>query len=333
VIPIAEEERDRQNAIDSRHGSVWMHFMTIRHLCFALATLVAAALYWTPLKALVTFSFHSEIYPYTGVIPVLSACLIYLEKERIFSRVRNDLGIGLVLVFLALVMGWYNKRSSVALSPNDSLPLATFSFVVLWIGIFVLCYGTKTLRAAGFQISLLLLMVPLPQALLERSILVLQGCSTQAAGILCRLGGVPVFRDGFRLSLPGIDVEVAEECSGIRSGLALLMTSLLMGYIFLRSPWRRLWLVLAVFPVTIFKNGLRIVIISWLMANPSMASFGARVHRHLGIPFSFLGLSLLGLLVTSLRKFEENSTGSRWIMSRGVRIREKASAPTLDLTC
>src|SRR5271157_699259 len=307
--------------------------MTKRNLCFALATLIAAALYWTPLTALVTSSFHRGIYPYTGVIPVLSACLIYLEKERIFSRARYGLGIGLVLIFLALVIGWYNKGHSGALSPNDSLSLVTLSFVVLWIGVFVLCYGTKTLQAAGFQLSLLLLMVPLPQVLVDKSIFVLQGCSTQAAWILCRLGGVPVFRDGFRLSLPGIDVEVAEQCSGIRSGLALFITSLLMGHIFLRSPWRRLWLVLAVFPVTVFKNGLRVVLIAWLMAHPSMASFGDRVHRHLGIPFSFLGLLLLGLLVISLHRFEETSTGRRWIIAGGGRVREKASGPALDLTC
>jgi exosortase len=307
--------------------------MTRRNLCFALATVAAAALYWTPLNALMTFSFHSGIYPYTGVIPLLSACLIYMEKERIFSHVRYDWGIGSTLLFLALAMRWCDRVYSGVLSPNDSLSLVTLSFVLVWIGVFVMCYGTRTLQAAAFQSSLLLLVVPLPQVILERSILILQGCSTQAAGILYGLAGVPVFRDGFRLSLPGIDVEVAEECSGIRSGLALFITSLLMGYIFLRSPWRRLWLVLAAFPITVFKNGLRIVLISWLMVDPSTASFGARVHRHLGIPFSFLGLSLLGLLVISLRKFEETSTGSRWIISGGGRVREKASGPALDLTC
>jgi exosortase len=307
--------------------------MTKRNLCFAFATLVAAGLYWTPLKALVTFSFHSDIYPYTGVIPLLSACLIYLEKERIFSRVRYDLGIGLVLLFLALVLRWCDKKYSGALSPNDALSLVTFSFIVLWVGVFVLCYGTKTLRAAAFQLSLLLLIVPLPQVVLERSIFFLRTCSTQAAGFLFRLGGVPVFQNEFRFSLPGLDVEVAEQCSGIRSGLSLFITSLLMGHLFLRSPWRRLWLVLAVFPVTIFKNGLRIVTIYWLTVHPSMGSLVVWVHRYGGIPFSILGLSLLTFLVISLRRFEETSTGSWWIISGGAQVREKVADQTLDLTC
>jgi len=307
--------------------------MTKRNLYFVSATLIATGLYWTPLKTQVTVSFHSDMYPYTGVIPLLSACLIYLEKERIFSHVRYDMGMGLVLLFLAFVIRCGNKRYTGALSPSDSLSLATLSFVVLWIGAFVSCYGSKTFQAGAIPLSLLLLMVPLPQVFLEKSILFLQGCSAQAAGILLRLGGVPVFQSGFRFSLPGLDVEVAHQCSGIRSGLSLFITSLLMGRIFLRCPWRRLWLVLAAFPVTIFKNGLRIVTIYWLTVHPSMGSLVVWVHRYGGIPFSILGLSLLTLLVISLRRFEETSTGSSWIISAGARVRKKAAHPALDLTC
>jgi exosortase len=142
---------------------------------------------------------------------------------------------------------------------------------------------------------------------MKRLILILQSCSTQVAGLLFRLAGIPVFQDGFRFSLPGIDVEVAEQCSGIRSGVALFITSILMSYLVLRSPWRRLWLILAVFPVTIFKNGLRIVTVYWFTVHPSPASLGFWVHRYGGIPFSLLGLSLLALLAASLRKSEEIS--------------------------
>ncbi|MGA2983139.1 MAG: exosortase/archaeosortase family protein [Terriglobia bacterium] len=291
--------------------------MTKRNLCFVFATLIAVVLYWTPLKTLATFSFGSDIYSYATVIPLFSAFLIYLEKERIFSRVRYDLGIGLIILFLALIIRSYYQWHSAARSSNDSLSLVILSFVVLWIGVFVLCYGTETLRAAAFPLSLLLLMVPLPQAFLERSIFVLRGCSAQAAAFLLRLGGVPVFQNGFRLSLPGTDVEVAEQCSGIRSCLALFITSLLMGYLFLRSPWRRLWLVLAIFPVTILKNGLRIVTIYGLTIHPGLGALTLWMHRYGGIPFSFLGLSLLAFFVASLHRFEETSTGSRWIITGG----------------
>jgi len=307
--------------------------MTRRNLYFAFATLVAMGLYWTPLKTLATSSLHSDVYPYTGLMPVLSACLIYLEKKRIFSRARYDLGIGLVLLLLALIIRWSTLKYGGALNPTDALSLLTLSFVVLWIGVFVLCYGAKALHAAAFQLSLLVLMVPLPPVFLEKSILVLRAGSAQVAGILFRLGGVPVFQNGFRLSLPITDLEVAEQCSGIRSGLSLFITSLLAGHLFLRTPLRKLCLVLATFPITIFKNGLRIVTIYWLTIHPSMGSLVVWVHRYGGIPFSFLGLSLVALLVIILRKFEETSLGSWRIMAGSAQVRTKTSPPTLDLTC
>ena len=307
--------------------------MTKRNLFFVVATLVTMGLYWTPLKAVVTLSFHSDVYPYFGAIPLVSACLIYLEKERLFSGVRYDWGIGLVLIFFALVIRWCNMKYLGALGPNDALSLVTLSFVVIWIGVFAMCYGATTLKAAAGQLSLLLLMVPLPQALLETLILVLQGCSTHMAGLLFRLGGVPVFQNGFRFSLPGLDLEVAQQCSGIRSGLSLFVTSLLMGRIFLCSPWRRLCLVLAAFPVTILKNGLRIVTIYWLSIHPNLGSLLVWVHRYGGIPFSFVGLALLTLVVFSLRRFEEISTRDSWIIGGGTRVQGKAACRALDVTC
>ena len=307
--------------------------MTKRNMLFLLATFTAAALYWTTLKTLATVSYGSGIYPYITVIPLLSAGLIYLDKERIFSSVRYETGIGFGIFMLALMIRSCSQWNSAKISPSGALSLDVLSFVVMWIGMFALCYGTKTLRAAAFQSSLLLLMVPLPQAFLERTIFILRGCSAQTAAFILRLGGVPVFQNGFRLLLPGCDVEVAEQCSGIRSGLTLFITSLLMGHLFLRTPWRRLWLVLAIFPVTIFKNGLRIVTIYGLTIHPSMESLTIWVHRYGGIPFSFLGLTLLALLVTSLRRFEETSTENRWIIGGGGRAREKAPDPTPNLIC
>jgi len=238
------------------------------------------------------------------MIPLLSGGLIYLEKGRIFSRVRNGFGIGLTLLLAALAIHCFGNRYSSVLSPNDLLALVALSMVAVWVGLFALCYGKETCRAAAFQLSLILLIVPLPEAFLERVIPFMQGCSALAVALLFRLSGFPVFQDGFRFSLPGADVEVAKQCSGIRSALALFITSLLMGYIFLRSPWRRLWLVLAVFPVTILKNALRIVTIYWLTVHASLGPVTVWVHRYGGIPFSYLGLSLLALFVITLRRFE-----------------------------
>jgi exosortase len=251
---------------------------------------------------LASFSFHTDPYAYTGVIPLLSAGLIYLERKRVFCNVEYGFGSGAGLLLFALAPVWRSIRHLGWLNPNDPLSLITFSIVVLWMGPFVLCDGTKAFEAATFQVLLFLLMVPLPRFLSERAILILRSGSVQGARVLSRLAGFPVFQDGFGFSLPGIDEETAVQCSGARSGVALLVTSVLMGHIFLQSPWNKFCLIPAEFPVAVFKDGLRIVIIPWLAGHPNQGFLTVWVHRRGGIPFSFLGPWVLAVLVTSLRQ-------------------------------
>src|SRR5579872_3034961 len=192
------------------------HSLRQRGLYFAFATLVAAGLYWTALKSLVTFSLHSDIYFYSAVIPLLCLVLIYLQRTRIFSQARYDLGSGVALVLLGLVIRWGGTRYWGGSDSLERLAVGILSLIVLWLGLLIICYGSKVFRAAAFPLSLIFLMVPMPPLLMQKATFVLQECSTQAAGAIFRLGGVPFFRDGFRFSLPGIDIEVAEQCSGIR---------------------------------------------------------------------------------------------------------------------
>lgn len=277
--------------------------MIRRNLCFILAATVSAIAFWMPLRALVGFSLHSA-YSYIPVIPLISACLIYLEKKRIFREIHNGFGPGVALLVLAIVLLGFGKKYSGVLSQNHFLSLMILSLVMLWTGTFVLFYGVQAFRAAAFPVLLLLLMVPIPEFLYGRTVLFLQNGSVLAASAVFKAVGVPVLQQGVRLSLPGIDVDVAEQCCGIRSCLALFITGLLMGHIFFRSLWSKLSLCVVVIAITIFKNGLRIVTLSLLTLHPEFTSFTRTLHRYGGIPFSLLGLLLLAPVVWSLRQLE-----------------------------
>jgi exosortase len=217
-----------------------------------------------------------------------------LFGKRIFFDVQYGFSSGAPLPLSPLTFVWWSQRHSGWLSPNDALSLITLSVVVLWMGPSMLGYGAEGFRAATFQRLFLLLMVP------KRAVFILRSCSTQTAAVFFGLAGVPALPDGFGSLLPDITVKVAEQCSGIRSGVALLITSLLMGHLFLRFPWWKFCLILAVFPVTVFKNGLRIVTIFWLAVHPNLDFRAVWLHKYGGIPFSFLGFSVLAFLVLSL---------------------------------
>jgi exosortase len=118
---------------------------------------------------------------------------------------------------------------------------------------------------------------------------------------LFTLTGTPYLREEFVFTLPKFVIEVADECSGIRSTIALLLTTLIAGHLFLGSGWARLFLVLAIFPVTILKNGIRIVSLSLLASHVNPDFLIGRLHSDGGIVFFLMALALLAPVLNLLR--------------------------------
>ncbi|MBP2676892.1 MAG: eight transrane protein EpsH [Deltaproteobacteria bacterium] len=168
--------------------------------------------------------------------------------------------------------------------------------------------GSGGLRAACFPLLFLFFMIPIPEGILKPIVRFLQAGSAEAAYWMLRAVGVPVFRDGFLFKLPGLTVEVAEECSGIRSGISLFLVGILAGRIFLESGWRRLALAAAVMPITIAKNGLRIVTLSLLGAYVDRQVLSGPLHKAGGIPFFGVALVMLAVVLWALRRGESRKT-------------------------
>jgi exosortase len=130
----------------------------------------------------------------------------------------------------------------------------TFAAVLCCIGGFILFYGLESSRLALFPLLFLFFMVPVPGFLMMKVILLLQICFTEVSYGIFKLTGVLIFREGFRFSLPGVSVEVAKQCGGIRSSLVFYIVSILAGHLFLPSWKRKVILSLWVLPISIVKK-------------------------------------------------------------------------------
>ncbi len=113
-----------------------------------------------------------------------------------------------------------------------------------------------------------------------------------------------VVRHGATFELTGIVLEVAQECSGIRSSLVLFIASVLASHLCLRTTWRRVALVALVIPLGILRNGLRIVTIGLLSVHVSPDMIHGAIHRRGGPVFFALSLVPLFLLLWWLRRQE-----------------------------
>lgn len=263
--------------------------------------LLSLILFRQPLSNLASLSFHDEQSSHILLIPLISAFLIFLQRKRVFRAPRYCSSIGIPLLLLAGVL-WYSLKTPLShLNNTDHLSAVAALIVLAWIAAFILFYGSGSFKAAAFPLLFLSLMIPIPVVALEHTVSLLQRSSAATCYALFRLVGVPVIQHGFRFSLPGVDIEVAEQCSGIRSGLSLFIAGLLLQQALLQNTWKKVFFTLCIFPIAIFKNAVRIVTIAWLGIHVNPDLFHGQLHRQGGLPFSLLALGLMALLVWVLR--------------------------------
>lgn len=275
--------------------------LVARHGWFLAYWLVSLLLFHGSLRGLAALSWRDERYSHLILIPVISLSLAWWERKRIFRRTGWDPRAGAALLAAGMV-----TYSGARLLPASVVQTGEILGVVLvWVAGFVFCYGMLALKAASFHAGFLLLMAPIPAGVVDKITYALQKGSAEMTYVLFKLLGVPVFRQDFTFTLPNVAIEVARECSGIRSSNALFLTSVLAGYLFLRSGWRRLWLCLATVPIAIFKNAVRIVTLSWLAIYVDRSFLYGELHHRWGSLFSLVALAILIPLLLQLQRPEK----------------------------
>jgi len=276
-----------------------------RHLYFLLSALASSFfLFWGPLRSLVRFAFMHDYDSHIFLIVPISAYLIYRKRHEIFANVRWDFVPGVSLFLAGGILGLLAAMNARFNTGEEYLWLRVLALVLLWISAFAFCYGSPASRAARFPLLFLLLLIPIPDFLVGRAISWLQEGSAFVAFWLFKTLHVPVMREGLVFHVPSLDLEVAKECSGIRSSVILLITTLLVAEFVLRSGWRKSVLVLSVIPIVILKNGLRIVTISLLTVYVSRSFLHSWLHQSGGIVFYVLGLLVLLPMLNLLKRSE-----------------------------
>jgi exosortase len=271
---------------------------------FVAYTAACALVFLTPLRSLIHVALDSDTYSHILIVPFISIFLVWMERERLFQTLERNRSSAAVLFCVGAFLGAFGWRESSLFAGGDWLGLTVLGFLCLiWAG-FLFFYGAPSFKAGLFPLLFLLLMVPVPGFLLDRFIVWLQVGSADVAEWVFQLSGTPVLRQGLFFSLPQVTIEVAKECSGIRSTQALLITCLLAGHLFLRTNWRRAVLLVAAVPVLVIKNGIRISTLTLLAVHVNPSFLTGRLHHDGGFVFFALGMLILLPLLWWLQRTE-----------------------------
>jgi exosortase len=277
-----------------------------RWLAFGLWALVSLLLFAKPLYALVQLAERDDTSSHILLIPFICAWLLYSERNESQREYRFPIWPALAFFLPSLLIA-FGAGQCAFCSPKDRLSAYILSLVFLLIAGFVFILGTAKAKTSGFTLAFLIFAIPIPDFILDKIIYGLQAGSAAVAEVFFDLSGVPVLREGFVFRLPKMSIEVAKECSGIRSSLALLILALLVAHFSFRPIWKKFLFILAGLCMMLVKNGIRIATLT-LLANYVDPDFlYGRLHRQGGVVFFLIGLVLLVPVYWYLRKGEASS--------------------------
>ena len=120
--------------------------------------------------------------------------------------------------------------------------IGDLSFLIGLTGVFALLLGRDALTRYWFVCFFLIFMVPLPIAMYSRIASPLQLLASHMASAIMNATGVPVLCEGNRITLPGgVQMFVAEACSGMRQMTGFLALTTAVAYLTRQPGWYRLY--------------------------------------------------------------------------------------------
>ncbi len=281
-----------------------------RWLLFGVWVAVSSLLFAKPLIALVRLSLTNEDASHLILIPFLTVGLVFIERRTIFNNPSFSAGGGIFL-FLSVIIVLSVRLAGDTVAPDLRLTGNVLAVLLLWIAGFAFSFGKAAVKSAYFPLLFLFLTVPLPNFLLERVISLLQAGSAEITEVLFNLTGVPVLREGLVFHLARVNIEVARECSGIRSTIALFILALPVVHYGLHSLWRKLFFLACAFSMMILKNGIRIATLTLLAMYVDPGFLTGKLHHQGGIVFFLLGLLLLLPVLLLLQRGESSALAGR----------------------
>jgi exosortase len=184
-------------------------------------------------------------------VPLFALFVLWQERKKLIAIPASPSWTGLPLIVLSLLM--------LALGIlGAELFFSRVSLLILLAGLILLFQGWTFFRAVLFPWAFLILMIPIPNLLLQKVTFPLQLQASRLATALLELVQVPVLRQGNVIVLATMPLDVAEACSGIRSLLTLVTLAIIYGYLMETRIWARVVLVCSAIPIAVAANSFRI---------------------------------------------------------------------------
>lgn len=310
------EKTVMQNQYNSKATQISLLF-----LLFISASLLAG--YWPFIKAMLNF-WNDGDNSYCYLVVPLCIYLCWEKKDEFFFGQFTWSHWGLMPALLSASFVVIGELGSVK----------TLSYIGLWgcvTSVVVTLYGWRRCRQLFFPLLVLFFIVPLPPYINRMLTFNMKMMASSLSVEMLRGVGVSVMQNGNILDLGITKLQVVDACSGLRYIVSMILMSLLIGHFFVNGLWRKIVLLILVYPLTILINSLRIFVTGFATLHGYNFLLEEAYHDAAGlVAFGIAGVLLYG--TAKLLGRSGSSKKDKTVQDRGSRSYGFATPLALTLS-
>jgi exosortase A len=257
----------------------WADPHTLRMVGLILLMCFVVLAYWSSFASMAQM-WELSSYRHGYVIPIVSLYLLWRDRAAFVAERWQGSLIGVAALALCIWI-WLIARATLVQAVEHIAIVAMLNAAVWAIA------GLAAYRVVAFPLMFLAFALPIGNSIVP---LLMEVTADVAASCLQALG-IPVYRQGLLLTLPGGNFEVANVCSGFRYLNAGLALGVLVGHEVFVSWTRRAVYAVTVVVAFIVTNGLRAFLVMAIASATDMHLLTGADHIVFGWVL-FLGVIL-----------------------------------------
>jgi len=257
--------------------------------------------YFPTWQSLVTFWAQSDDYSHGFFIIPIVLYILWSKRKILTELPKNSSYYGLAILLVSIFI--YLLAFFAQIKTIESLTIiSTLSGLILYL------YGFRVLKEISFPLFFLLFMIPIPEQFYRSFTVPLQILVSTIAVNLSSFFGIPIFREGNIIHLPGHVLEVVRACSGIRSIVTLMTLSTIIAYLTLNSISLKISLIISSLPAAIIVNIFRVLLMIFGFYYYGLDLTQKPFHTIFGIVIFVFALVLIFLARKVLSLWDNPST-------------------------
>lgn len=265
----------RPQAGKLRYG--WALALTL----LTLTVLLSLWMLWPSVLSITHVWLNSQTYAHGMFIPVLALFLVWTRRQELAQLAPRIWPWGLLWVGVA-ALAWMLAHG-VAVETAQH-----FALVAILPGLALLWLGPRVAWNIKFPLGYLFFAVPFGDFLIPP----MMDLTARFAVLLLKLTAVPVYIDGYYISIPAADFVVVEACSGVRYLIAAVALGLVFSYLSYNSLWRRVAFMALAIALPILANVLRVYVII-MTAHLTDGQITLAGHGHVVVGWVLFGIVML----------------------------------------